>query len=371
MFHHSSLVGLAFLLLAGCAKTPPAVVPAKPPEVIVARPIEKKITDFEDFIGRTEAYASVEIRARATGYLKKVHFEDGATVSATKPLFDIDPTIYDAEVHRAKASVDQADALVRRLETDKKRVDKLRPQGTISQEEADKVYGDYEVAKAAVGVAKANLELAEKNLGFTHVFSPMDGKIGKRLLDPGAMVKADETPLAVIVSMHPIYATFDVDERTELRLRRLAEQGVIPSAEKGIEVRVGLADEEGWSLTGTVKFKDNVVNPNTGTIRVRSTLDNTKELLSPGLFVRIRFPIGKEHPAILVPEEALGSDQGQKYLFVVNDQDEVVYRRVKIGASDDGYRVIIEGLAAGERIIVSGLQRVRPGIKVTPKTVTP
>jgi hypothetical protein len=198
--------------------------------------------------------------------------------------------------------------------------------------------------------------------------APLSGRISNRRVDPGNLVKADDTMLATIVSLDPIYVYFDVNERTVLRLRRLIQEGRIGSTDDSkIEVQVSLADEDDFEHRGIINFFDNQIDPNTGTQRVRAAIDNADRLLSPGLFIRLRFPVGAPHKALLVQEESLSTDQGQRFLYVINDKDEVVYRRVKVGLLVNGRRVIEEGLQPGERVVLSGLQRIRPGDKVTVK----
>jgi RND family efflux transporter MFP subunit len=306
-----------------------------------------------------------------TGYLKAVHFKDGTDVPKDAPLFEIDPQTYQSEYDRAKAAVTQAEAHRGRLERDFRRVALVPDRGSVTQEEVDKIAGDLAEARAAVGIALAQRELARQNVEFTKIRAPFSGRIGKRMIDPSNLVKANDTILATLVSLNPIYATFDLDEQTLLRLRRLVREGKITSARnEAVAVHIGLADEEGYSLTGVIEFIDNKVEAGTGTLRVRAQVDNDKLLLSPGMFVRIRLPVGKPKPSLVIPEEALGSDQGQRYVYVLNDKDEVVYRAVKLGPQVERLRVIEEGVKADDRVIVSGLQRVRPGVKVVAKEMT-
>lgn len=358
----------ALLALAGCAQQTPAPVAPKPPEVLVSLPIRKDVLDFEEFSGRTEAVVAVEVRARATGYLDKVNFREGSSVKKGQPLFEIDPRIYDAELNRAEQTVVQNEARAKRLEQDARRVRELRK--TVSQEEYDKVMGDLAEAQAAVGSAIANRDVAKLNQSFTKVTAPISGVIGRRLVDPGNLVKADETPLATIVSLDPMYVYFAIDERTVLRLRRLIQEGKIPSVEEtAVPFQIGLADDVGYPLKGTIDFVDNRIDPATGTLRLRGTFENPKGSVSPGQFVRLRLQIGVPYPATLIAERALGTDQGKKFVYVVNDKEETVYRPVKIGVMQEGLRVVEEGLAPDERIVISGLQRIRPGAKVEVKLV--
>jgi len=363
------------LVAAGCGRqqAPPAAA-TRPPEVVVTRPVVKQITDYNDFTGRTEAVASVEVRARVTGYLDKVLFKEGDDVKKDQPLFEIDPRTYQAELNRAEAAVRQAKAHLDRLELDYKRAVPLLPSQAISREDYDKIVGDRDEGNALVGVAEAARDLARLNLQFTKVTSPISGRASRQLIDPGNMVKADETTLTTIVTLDPIYAYFDADERSVLDFRRLMQAGKVKAARDAqAPVLMGLIDEEDengnplFPHAGVINFADNRVDAMTGTLRLRGKFDNPKHFLAPGLFARVRVPIGAPRPAILVSERALGSDQGQKFVYVVNDKNEVVYRRVRVGAMQDGLRVIEEGLAKNEQVIVDGVQRVRPGMTVQPK----
>ena len=366
-------VGLtaAFAALAvGCARPKPEPAPTKPTEVLVDKPAVQEVTEYEDFPGRTDAVAAVDIRARVTGYLKEIAFKDGTDIQKGALLFVIDPTPYQAEMNKAEATRKLNFAHQERLEKDFRRVSNLRQ--AVSQAELDQVQGDLAEAKANVGVADAAVELARQNLDWTKVTAPLAGRISRRMIDPGNLVKADDTVLTSIVALETVYAYFDIDERTLLRLRRLIREGKMPSARRTeTHVMVGLADEDEFSLDGVVNFIDNKVDPGTGTLRVRAEvanpLYNGNRLLSPGQFVRIRLPIGYPRQAVLVPEEAVGTDQGHKYVYVVNDRSEIEYREVRLGQQYDRYRVVEGGLTATDSVVVSGLQRVRPGVKVTAK----
>jgi RND family efflux transporter MFP subunit len=365
-----AVVGLALLVSGGCTKQQAPTPSVKPPDVVVARPIVRTVTDYEDFTGRTEAYRTIEVRARVSGYLNKVNFVEGSEVKQGDVLFEIDPRLFEAQLQRANAVLNQAQAHLRRLDQDLDRATSLLPRNAISREEYDKIAGDRSEAAAAVSVARASVETAKLNLAYTKVVAPISGRISRRLLDPGNLIKADETVLTSIVSDDPIYAYFDIDERTLLRLRRMVRQTQsIFVRKQDVPVMLGLSDEEGFPHVGKIDFSDNRLDPMTGTLRVRGVFDNPQHLLSPGLFVRIRLPIGHPYEAILIAEQALGTDQGQKFVYVVNEQNEVEYRRVQVGSVFDGLRVITEGLGKDERVIISGLQRARAGLVVEPRQV--
>lgn len=367
------LLGLGVLTLAlGCDHRQPALTEKVPPEVFVTTPVVQPVTNYEDFTGRTDAAAAVEVRARVTGHLQKILFKDGADVQAGELLFTIDPALYQAAFDKAKASLALAEARLARVSKDYARITELASRTAVSQGELDLIAGDKAEAEASVGVAQADLRLAKENLNYTEIRAPFAGRISRRLLDVGNLVTADVTVLTTIVTLDPIQAYFDVDERTLLRLRRLVRNGSLPMAADGqARVQIGLADEDSYSLTGVVDFVDNQLDPGTGTLRVRAEVANPYHLLSPGLFVRIRFPTSVPHEAILVPEQAIGTDQGQKFVYVVNAESKVVYRSVKLGQLFDDLRVVEEGVQPQDRIIVSGIQRVRPGVKVQPKPTEP
>jgi RND family efflux transporter MFP subunit len=387
------LTAVAFLgvasLIAGCGKGaapasaaagPPAGpggpggAPPPPPEVIVETPSVGQITDYEDFTGRTVANKTIEIRARVTGYIDKINFHanEGRDVEMGSVLFEIDPRPYEAEVARANANLQQAATRLKRVELDYERARKTVATRTITQEQFDQVAGDRAEAKAQVEIMRANLDLAQLNLNYTKVKAPISGRVSRTQLDQGNLVRADDTVLATIVAMDPMYGYFELDERTLLRLRRVVdEQGTISTRnEKSVPVKMALADEEGYPHDGVVNYFDNQLDPSTGTLQARGVFANADRMLSPGMFVRIRLPIGQPYQALLLSEQALGTDQGQKFVYVIDDQNKAQYRRVQVGKLERGQRVILDGIAEGDRVVVSGLQRVRPGVQVNPKLAT-
>jgi RND family efflux transporter MFP subunit len=349
--------------------------PPPKPEVTVAPVISKTVTDYEDFPGRLEAVNSIDIRARVTGFLAKVNFKEGSLVHKDDVLFEIDPRPYQAELDRTEGVVLQMEGRLKRLQADFARAENLLPKNAVTKEEYDKIVGDRTEAEGNLKVAKANRETAGLKLGWTKVLAPLTGRISSRYIDPGNLVKEDETILTKIVDLDPIYASFDLDERTTLRFQKLIREGW--STDAKLPVYLGLANEEnengtdqtGFPRMGTIHFADNRVDPDTGTWRLRGLFDNRDLSLVPGLFVRIRLPIGVPHAATLVSEQALSADQGQKFVYVVDDKNIVSYRRVKVGRQHGELRavgepvivkgVITEGLKVGEKVIVSGLQRAR------------
>jgi RND family efflux transporter MFP subunit len=342
--------------------------------VTVSRPVERDVTDHADFTGRTAAVDSVEVRARVLGYLDKVHFKEGALVKKGDLLFEIDPRPYRADLGRAEGTVAQYDARVRRTEHDYRRVKSLLTRGAVGQEEYDRYEADYREAAANLDVARANRDLAALNLEYSRIIAPVSGRVSRYVVTVGNLIQSGDqnggTLLTTIVSVDPMYVYFDVDERTVLRIRQLIREGKASSAqETEWPVALGLATEEGFPHEGTIDFEENQVNPKTGTLRVRGVFPNKYEALSPGFFARVRLPIGAAHRALLVTDRAIDTDQGQKVLYVVNPKNEVISRAVRLGALHDGLREITAGLEAGERVIVTGLQQVRPGLTVEPKLV--
>jgi RND family efflux transporter MFP subunit len=361
MFPHRRLLLLfSWFGLLGCNNAQPAMPPFKLPEVEVSQPVTKDVTEYEDFTGQTQAIQTIEIRARVSGYLAKTNLREGELVTEGAVLFEIDDRPYKAELAQAEANLVQAEAHARRLGLDLRRAERLAGRGAMSQEDYDKTVGDKAEAEAAVGSARASRDRAKLNLDFTKVKAPITGRVSRRLIDPWNMVKADETPLTMIVSSDKMYAYFDIDEANVLKLRRLDKEHKVNSFwEPGMPVYLGLGDEEGFPHEGVIDFVDNQVDSTTGTLRMRGVFPNADRLIAPGLFVRIRLPIGKPHKALLVAEQAIGRDQGQKFLYVVNAKNQVEYRSVQVGRQYGGLREIVEGLKKDERLIVSGLQRVR------------
>ncbi|MCX7406754.1 MAG: efflux RND transporter periplasmic adaptor subunit [Planctomycetales bacterium] len=364
---------MLIVLAAGCQQkgSPGVAKTTPPPEVVVTVPVEREFAPFEEFTGRLEASEVIEIRARVGGYLDQVLFRDGAEVKKDELLAVIDPRTYEAELARATAAVQQAKSRQQRMAKELERGRQLLTNKVVTQEDFDRMQFDHAEAETAQQIAEANEALAQLNLGFTEIRSPVNGKISRRLIDQGNLVKVDDSLLATIGATDPIHAYFEIDERTVLRLRQLILGGQmrLPTEQK-LEVQLSLANENYFSLRGVIDFTDNALDPHTGTLRARATIDNGSLLLLPGLIVRCRMPIGSARTGLFIPEEALGSDQGQRYLYVLNDKDEVVYRRVSVGVQMSGWRFVEGELTKEDRVIVTGLQRVRQGQKVAPKVGT-
>ncbi len=351
--------------------------PPPPPEVFYKLPLSVTVTDHEDFTGHTQAVKTVTVRARVQGYLVKVNFLDGAMVKKGDVLFEIDPRPYQDQVDSSLGQVASLDALHKQAAADNKRFKELaaKSPGAVTGQDLDKYeYADQQSA-ANLASAKAALQQNELNLSFTKVVADTDGRISNHMIDVGNLVLSDNTPLTTIVTQDPVWAYFDIDEHTWLRIDRIVKHKQAESPGKHqTEVNLGLIDEvdkEGLQLfphQGSVNFVDNQVDMQTGTIRMRGEFSNQSGMLTPGLFVRIRLPIGDPHSALVIPERALQSDQGRRFVFVVSSKDVIEYRPVSVGDTYPGeMRVIEDGLQSGDRVVTSGLQRVKPGATVTAK----
>jgi RND family efflux transporter MFP subunit len=360
------------LTLGGCKHEPPTIAAISPPVVIVSQPLEREVTDYYEYTGRTAAKDAVEVRARVSGYLVNVNFREGAVVKKGDLLFQIDPRPFQAVLDEARGQVAQWEAKLARAEADVTRYERLLPKGAASQKDLDQAIADRGEARAAIQSARGAVDRAALDLEFTRVTAPISGRIGRYLLTVGNLVTMNSTLLTTIVSIDPMYVYFDVDERAVLHVRQLIREGKVRSprdSDSEVVVLLGLADETGFPYRGTVNFVDNQVNPQTGTVRLRGVFANEPEVLLPGYFARVRLLIGQTHQALLVTERAIDTDQGQKILYVVNDKNEVVSRPINLGALHEGLRVIEAGVQPGERVIVNGLLQVRPGITVEPKLV--
>lgn len=363
------------VVVAGCAQQGPGLGPGGPPQqapvVSVSLPVVKQVTDYEDFPGRIEPVYAVEIRARVSGYLMKTHFKEGTEVKKDDLLFEIDPRPYEAALASAEGSVIQNEARLNRLERDLGRADNLVSKTAVAREEHDKITGERAETVGTLKVAKAALATAQLNLDWTKVRASLNGRISRRMIDPGNLVTADQTPLTTIVSLDPVYAYFDLDERSTLKAQRLLREGKIKwSPEHPLPLFLGLADEEArFPRRGLIDFADNRVDPDTGTWRLRAVFQNADHALYPGLYVRIRLPIGAPHQAVLVSDQALGTDQGRKFVLVVNKTGKAAKRYVKVGRIHGGLRAITDGLKEGEQVVVKGLQNVREGMPVRPQLV--
>jgi RND family efflux transporter MFP subunit len=368
----SAVVLVLSLGLPGCGRTSAGTVATSPTPVTVSHPLRRNVCDYADFPSRTAAVESVDVRARVGGYLDKINFEEGTLVKKCDLLFEIDPRPYQAQVDLAKAQVAASEALLKKATADNTRNRTLaaKSPGVVAQQDLDQYQAAEDQAIANVGIAKATLETNELNLRFTRVLSPIDGRVSRYNLTVGNIVQQDATLLTTIVSVDPIYAYVDIDEHTVLHARELIRDGKAKSARDAVlHVKLGLANEAGFPREGAINFVDNQINPKTGTLRTRAVFPNKDEFLNPGLFARVRIPMGEPHETLLVTDRAIDTDQGQKIVYVVDQDNKVDSRPVRLGAVHDGLRAIEDGLSPSDRVIVNGMQRVRPGVTVDPKLV--
>lgn len=366
---------LPTLLLSGCGKTAEGTqAPAAPIAVEIGAPAEKEVTDYQDFTGRLEAVADVEIRSRVSGYLTKIDFdptvEHGAEVTEGQLLFEIDPRPFEIELQRANAELLQAQAKLKTSTADLDRTQRLFDKEAATQADLDRDTGAKMSAEGSILAAEAAIAQAKLDLVFSRITSPVTGRISRNLASIGDLITSSTGKLTSVVTVDPVYAYFDMDELTLQRVMNAIKEGKVKGPTEGeIPILLGLGPGTDYPFTGKLDFVENRVNPNTGTIRVRGVFQNPKSErgprpLSPGYFARVRLPLGAPHKAVLVPERAIGRDLGQPFVYVVDKENNVAFRRVTLGALQEGQREILDGLAGEERIVVNGLQRVRAGVKV-------
>jgi multidrug efflux system membrane fusion protein len=364
-------------VVCGCSSSTPPVAETPPPPVSVSQPLTREVVDHDDYEGRIAAVETVEVRARVRGHIVKVNFQDGQVVKAGTLLYEIDPRPYQASMDAAMAQKAAADASLDLAKKEYDRASTLLRSRATSREEVDIWTGKQAVAKADQLKAQASVEQAKLDLDFTKVTAPINGKMSRTLVTAGNLINSGggETLLTTIASVEPMYVYFDVDERAFARYRKENRKtkngdGPEPSVkELKIPIKVGLEGEEGFPHTGVIDFTDNRINPSTGTIAVRGVLSNEKQVLDAGMRARVRVPVSDPHKALMVTERAIGTDQGLKFVYVVNDQNVVERRDVKLDRLSDGLQVVREGLKPEDWVIVNGIQRVRDGLTVDPKRV--
>jgi RND family efflux transporter MFP subunit len=368
-----SLVSVALALaLVGCGEAPPKAQTAAPPPpaVTVAHPVKKTITDQDEYVGRFVAVDSIEVRSRVSGYLDKVHFTDGQLVKEGDLLFTIDRRPLEITLSQARATLSQARANLSYAESDLGRAAQLVRDRTITEQVFDQRTQAKRVAQASVAAQEAAVQQAELDLQFTVLRAPVSGRIGDRRVSPGNLVtggtSGNTTLLATIVSTDPIRFEFTFDEASYLRYTRLDGDGKDPGR-VATPVALKLLDENEFKHKGRMDFVDNVIDRSSGTIRGRATFENPNGLFTPGMFARVQVPASPPYEAFVVPDAAIGTEQVRKFVYVVDGENTVRQKYVTLGAVVDGMRVIKEGLAADDRVIVSGLMRARPGAKVTPQ----
>jgi multidrug efflux system membrane fusion protein len=370
--------GVGLAACAGCQRPASPVAAAEPPALPVSKPVQREVTNYVEFTGRTDAVEAVDIRPRVTGYLVRAPFKEGSEVKKGDLLFEIDPRPYQAQLDQAEGQVklNEASLKLARTTYERDRAIAASVAGGVSQQQLDQDLAAVDEAAARLQAAKASTEVYKLNLNFSKVTSPIDGLVSRYYLTVGNLVNQDQTLLTTVVSLDPMHVYFDMDEPTLLRIRKARNTGLLkPTADGQFPVLMGLQGEDGFPHAGTVNFVNNQVNPATGSISFRGVFPNPKpeggtRLLSPGMFVRVRLPIGPPHPALLVIDRAIGSDQGQKFVYVVDAENKLQYRRVTTGPlEEDGLRVITHGLSADDLVLVGGLPQVRPHMQIQPESV--
>ncbi len=378
-------LGVCTALALGCSKSAPPAAQSGPPVVTVALPKVAKVTRYADLTGQTDAAQTVQVRPRVSGFITRVDMIDGQNVIGEITLwgmviregtllFEIDPVTYDADLKQAQAQVSQMDAKLKLAEANRVAEKELVDKGASTQLKYAPFVAEVEVAQANLNAAKQSVIKAEQNLGWTHVTAPISGKVDRAYLTAGNVVTggmSQGTVLTTIVSLRPMYVYFDVDDQTVLAYKKLVREKKAVSAENGetVPVNVQLKGETGYPHPGLIDFVSNRLNPSTGSLQIRATFPNEDDAMAPGLFVKGQVPIGEPQESILIPDEAVIADQGQKVVYIVNEKNVVEARVVQAGPMAYGLRVV-EGLAATDRVIIKGFQRVRPGVEVTPETGT-
>jgi len=369
------LLSVALAALTGCGNHDDAAPKQGPlPNVKVAQPLSQEVTEWDEYTGRIEAVNSVDVRARVSGYLEKVNFKAGDKVHKGDLLFVIDPKPFTAQLNYAEAELERAKSRHELAKNDLARSERLFRAKAISEEEHDARSKGLREAVAAVQSAQANVYTARLNLEFTQVRSPIDGRIGRELITAGNLVNGgggDATLLTFIVSTDPVYVYVDADERSALKYRRQAQQEGRGSLEdEKTPVQLAVADEVNFPHQGYLDYVSPREDTATGTVTLRGVFPNQDELLSPGFFARMRVRGSAPYPAILVPDRAIGTDQAQRFVWVVNQDNQVEYRKVELGAHIGQSRVIVKGLKPEDWTVIEGIQRIKPGAKVNPERIS-
>ena len=357
-------------LLAGCGDSN-TYVPPPPPKVTVTTAQKKPGTRYLETTGNVAAVNSADLVARVSGFVEAIKYEDGAAVKKGQVLFVIEQKPYELKVQQAKAAEDNAKATLIKAQADYQRQSDLMPSGSASKAALDNSLGTRDSAQGALDQASASTKLAQNDLAYTQVTAPFDGIVTARKVSVGAFVSGTGNPLASIVSTDPVYVNFSIGEQETIHVRAMiAERGLTPADLKKVPVEVSLQTETGFPHKGTLDYAAPTVDPSTGTLAGRGLFDNPGRVLLPGLFVRVRIPLGPPKEELLVPDTALGTDQGGRYLLIVNKDDVVEQRRVALGPLDGTLQVIDKGLGEGDRVIINGMLRAVPGQKVDPQAAS-
>jgi RND family efflux transporter MFP subunit len=375
------LIAVIIWTFVACDSKSNQYVEPPPPKVTVAQPLQQEVIEYLEFTGTVRAYEEADIQARVAGFLQSMHFIPGTKVNKGDLLFVIDPKEYQAELNAATAELKAARATHHRSEIEYERAKRVFDQGAGRETDVVKWRGERDVALASIERAKAKVERAQLNMSYTQITSPISGRVGRNLVDLGNLVgEGEPTLLAKVTRSDPMYVYFNLNERDLLEVmatyrEAIKEKGYNPDMEPDtraeIPLYLGLANEEGYPHEGIYDFAESSVDPGTGTIQLRGVFSNPgpAPILVPGLFARLRLPVDKKADALLVTERAIGADQGGTFLMTVGSDNMVAKKPIRMGQLVDGLRVIEEGLEPGERVIVKGLQRVRPGAKVDPQQI--
>lgn len=362
------LIALIFppfvLLLEACTRASAQPSSAPPPKIDVAGVVARDVVEWDEFTGRLEAVNSVAIRPRVSGFVAAIRFDEGAMVRKGDLLFEIDARPFQAEVDRLRAELARTQATVQRATSELARANKLSSEDAMSSEERDRRVAFAKESAAQVSAVEAALRAAQLNLEFTRVTSPIDGRVGRAIVTAGNLVSSgpgEATLLTTVVSLDPIYASFEADERTFQHYT---------ARTNGLAVRMALADEDAFGRQGQLDFLDNQINPATGTIRGRTIFRNRDLSLTPGSFVRLRLPGSSAYRALLIQDRAIGTDLDKRYVYVIASDGTIEYRTVQLGPIIDGLRVVRSGLKPSDVVVINGLQRVRPGAHIDPVKVS-
>lgn len=363
------LAAVSIVIAAACSRTESHQAPPPPPTVTVSEPLQEEVPDWDEFIGRFRAIERVEVRARVSGYLEKINFEDGQMVQKGQILFVIDQRPYKIALEQAEASLESAKTRIELAKKEYQRVQNLKSSGAVSQEMLDRREQEFLSARADYSAAKSAVEAARLDLEFTEIKAPVSGKISENFVSVGNLISggsSSATLLTRIVSLNPIYFTFETSEDQLFKyLRENDKSRRFATAEKGYPIHVKLLDENEYLHEGVFNFIDNEIDQSTGTLKGRAIFQNDDLLLTPGMFGRARFAVNGSEEQLLIPDAAIGSDQSQKYVLVVNDSSMVERKTVEVGSLHNEFRVIHSGLKKTDQVIINGLQKARPGQPVS------